>query len=127
MRNTQLALALIAIMIAMHSKAQNQKPNIILILADDIGYKSLTCNGGNLYSTPNIDKLAKQGMRFTQCHASPSCSPSRHLLLTGKYNFRNYIEWGKMDPNEKTIGNMLKDAGYKTGFFGKDQLDGGWQ
>src|SRR6476620_11294743 len=70
--------------------AQGKKPNVILILADDVGYKSLSCNGGNLYSTPNIDQLAKQGMRFTQCYTSPTCSPSRHLLLTGKYNFRNY-------------------------------------
>lgn len=102
--------------------AQTQKPNIILILADDVGYKSLTCNGGNLYSTPNIDMLAQQGMRFTQCFSSPSCSPSRYMLLTGKYNFRNYTEWGIMPSTEKTVGNMMKDAGYKTGFFGKAQL-----
>src|SRR5438045_7893086 len=82
---------------------QNQKPNIILILADDVGYKSLTCDGGNLYLTPNIDKLSKKGMRFTQCHASPTCSPSRFLLLTGKYNFRNYTEWVTMDRNKKTL------------------------
>src|SRR6478609_7826627 len=69
-----------------------QMPNIILILGDDVGYRSLTCNGGNVYSTPNIDTLAQKGMRFTQCHASSGCSPSRQLLLTGKYNFRNYTE-----------------------------------
>ena len=89
MKHIKLALAVIITIFAMHSKAQNQKPNIILILADDIGYKSLTCNGGNLYSTPNIDKLAKKGMRFTQCRSAPVCSPSRFMLLTGKYNFRN--------------------------------------
>jgi arylsulfatase A len=105
--------------------AAAQPPNIIVILADDIGYGSLTCNGGNLYSTPNIDMLAQQGMRFTQCYASPTCSPSRHLLLTGKYNFRTYYDWGKMDLNQKTIGNMMRNAGYKTGFFGKDQTEGG--
>jgi arylsulfatase A len=106
-------------------KAQVQKPNIILILADDVGYKSLSCNGGNLYYTPNIDTLAQQGMRFTQCYSAPNCSPSRVMLLTGKYNFRNYIKWGVMDSSERTIGNMMKDAGYATGFFGKDQLGGG--
>src|SRR6188768_2578285 len=105
MKYTKLVFAVIIIMIAIHAKAQTQKPNIILILADDVGYKSLTCNGGNLYSTPNIDKLAQKGMRFTQCHASPVCSPSRFLLLTGKYNFRNYTGWGKMDIDQKTIGN----------------------
>ncbi|HEX5153680.1 MAG TPA: sulfatase-like hydrolase/transferase [Parafilimonas sp.] len=120
-----LAVFLLLFHFKNESTAQTNKPNIILILVDDIGYKSLTCNGGNLYSTPNIDGLAKKGMRFTQCHASPTCSPSRHLLLTGKYNFRNYTDWGEMNPDEKTIGNMMKNAGYKTGFFGKDQLEGG--
>ncbi|MBV9963938.1 MAG: sulfatase-like hydrolase/transferase, partial [Parafilimonas sp.] len=105
--------------------AQTQKPNIILILTDDIGYKALTCNGGNLYSTPNVDTFAKEGMRFTQCHSTPTCSPSRITLLTGKYNFRNYTEWGVLDPHQKTIGNMMHDAGYNTAYFGKDQLDGG--
>src|ERR1043166_1873546 len=97
------------------ASAQTQRPNIILVLADDVGYRSLTCNGGNLYSTPNIDTLAQQGMRFTQCHASPLCSPSRFLLVTGKYNFRNYTQWGVMGQSQKTIGNMMKDAGYITG------------
>ena len=64
-------------------------------------------------------------MRFTQCHASPLCSPSRQLLITGKYNFRNYTEWGRMSGSEKTIGNMMKEAGYETSFFGEDQLGGG--
>ena len=94
MKNTKLGLAIIITILALNSKAQNQKPNIILILADDIGYKSLSCDGGNLYSTPNIDKLAQQGMRFTQCHAAPTCTPSRVMLLTGKYNFRSYTQWG---------------------------------
>src|ERR1043166_6517527 len=107
------------------ASAQTQKPNIILILCDDVGYRSLTCNGGNLYATPNVDTLAQQGMRFTQCHSAPDCSPSRSMLLTGKYNFRNYTAWGVMDQNQKTIGNMMKDAGYITGVFGKWQLDGG--
>jgi arylsulfatase A-like enzyme len=109
---------------AMHTQAQVKKPNIIFILGDDVGYKSLTCNGGNLYSTPLIDAMAKQGMLFTQCHATPLCSPSRQMLMTGKYNFRNYYKWGFMDATEKTFGNMMRDAGYKTGFFGKEQLSG---
>ena len=79
------------------AKAQSQKPNVILILGDDIGYRTLTCNGGNLYATPNLDSMAQKGMRFTQCHATPYCSPSRYTLLTGKYNFRNYPHWGDMD------------------------------
>jgi hypothetical protein len=106
-------------------KAQNQKPNIIFILSDDIGFKTLSVNGGKNYPTPNLDKMAKQGMNFKECHASPVCSPSRDMLLTGKYNFRNYGEWGVLDRSQKTIGNMFKDAGYKTACYGKWQLDGG--
>jgi arylsulfatase A len=110
---------------AYKAKAQNQKPNIIFILSDDIGYKTLTINGGTKYSTPNLDKMARQGMKFTGCHSSPVCSPSRNMLLTGKYNFRNYAEWGVLDRSQKTLGNMFKDAGYKTACYGKWQLDGG--
>ena len=109
------------------STAQTQKPNIIFILGDDIGYKTVTVNGGKSYSTPNLDSIAHNGMNFTQCHASPMCSPSRFMLLTGKYNFRNYTQWGVMNKNQKTIANMLKDAGYKTACFGKWQLSGGDQ
>ncbi|NNV55183.1 sulfatase-like hydrolase/transferase [Limnovirga soli] len=101
------------------------QPNILIILGDDIGYEIPTCNGGQSYTTPNLDKMASFGMRFTQCHASPLCSPSRFMLLTGKYNFRNYTQWGHMDQGEKTIGNMFKDAGYATCYTGKWQLDGG--
>lgn len=101
------------------------KPNIIFIVGDDIGYEIPTINGGRSYSTPNIDKLAQDGMRFTQCRGTPLCSPSRFMLLTGKYNFRNYTIWGVMDTSQRTIGNMLKDAGYATCYAGKWQLDGG--
>ncbi|HEX5153802.1 MAG TPA: sulfatase-like hydrolase/transferase [Parafilimonas sp.] len=104
------------------TRAQSQKPNIILILTDDIGYAGVGYNGANLYSTPNIDTLARRGMQFRQCHAMPLCSPSRFMLLTGKYNFRNYSDWGVMDLDQRTIGNMMKDGGYKTGCYGKWQL-----
>ncbi len=111
-----------------HSAARAiNKPNIIFIIGDDIGYEIPTCNGGQSYSTPNIDALAQQGMRFRQCRSAPLCSPSRFMVLTGKYNFRNYTGWGHMDTSEKTIGNMLKDAGYATCYAGKWQLDGGDQ
>lgn len=101
------------------------KPNIIFIVGDDVGYEIPTINGGQSYSTPNIDKLAKSGMRFTQCRGAALCSPSRFMLLTGKYNFRNYTVWGQMNAAERTIGNMLKDGGYATCYGGKWQLDGG--
>ncbi len=102
-----------------------QQPNIIFILGDDIGYQTLNVNGGKTFSTPNLDSLAHNGINFTQCHGTPSCSPSRIMLLTGKQNFRNYSEWGSLDTSQKTIANYLQDAGYKTACFGKWQLDGG--
>lgn len=110
------------------STAQSQisgTPNIIVILGDDIGYEIPTCDGGQSYSTPNIDQMAANGTRFTQCHASPLCSPSRFMLMTGKYNFRNYTEWGIMDKNERTMASFLQDEGYKTFVGGKWQFDGG--
>lgn len=101
------------------------KPNVIFIIADDFGYEIPTVNGGESYNTPNIDNLAAEGMRFTQCYSSPMCCPTRSMLLTGKYCFRNYGNWGIMNPAEKTIGNMFKNNGYKTCYAGKWQLDGG--
>ncbi len=120
-----MQLFLLTIVVVKNNVLAQTKPNIIFILTDDIGYEVPTCNGGKTYSTPNIDKLAKNGMRFTQCHTSPVCSPSRFSFLTGKYNFRNYIDWGKMNPDTKTVANMLKNAGYKTLVSGKWQLNGG--
>jgi len=110
-------------LIASHLFAQTTaKPNIIFILGDDIGYPIPTINGGQSYSTPAIDYMAKHGMNFTSCEASPLCSPSRFMFLTGKYNFRNYSNWGYMNEKEKTIANLMHDAGYATGIFGKHQL-----
>ncbi len=107
--------------------AINERPNIIVILADDIGFDAIACNGNQSFKTPNIDNMAKAGMRFNQCHASPLCSPSRFMFVTGKYNFRNFTEWGVMNPKEKTFANILKDGGYTTYVAGKWQLDGGDQ
>lgn len=101
------------------------RPNIIFIVADDCGFEIPTCNGDQSYSTPNIDLLSKSGMLFTQCYSLPMCSPSRIELLTGKYNFRNYTLWGRLDTTQKTFANMLQQAGYKTCYAGKWQLDGG--
>ncbi len=106
-------------------KSYSPKPNIILILGDDIGYEVPAYTGGQSYSTPNIDQLSQNSVVFTQCHGSPLCSPSRFMLLTGKYNFRNYTQWGIMDSSQRTIANMLHDAGYKTALYGKWQFGGG--
>lgn len=100
-------------------------PNIILIVADDFGYEIPTYTGGQSYQTPNLDALAHRGIQCTQTRSSPNCSPSRVMLLSGKYNFRNYVNWGIFDTTEKTIANMLHDAGYATCVAGKWQFDGG--
>ena len=102
-----------------------KKPNIVLILADDIGYEIPNYTGGQSYSTPSIDALAANGIQFSRCNVCPNCSPTRVELLTGKYGFRNYSGWGSLDPAQKTIANMLHDAGYKTCVAGKWQLGGG--
>lgn len=101
------------------------KPNIILILADDVGYEIPNYTGGQSYSTPNLNSIAASGLQFSQCYTAPLCSPSRFMLLTGKYNFRNYTTWGKMGRDQHTIANLLKKAGYATCIAGKWQLDGG--
>ena len=90
--------------------------NIILILGDDIGYEVPGFTGGQSWSTPNIDQMASQGLTFVNCYESPMCSPSRFMLVTGKYNYRNYYEdsWGHVGLDQRTIANMLQSQGYTT-------------
>jgi arylsulfatase A len=111
-----------------------RKPNILLILADDLGFENINCYGGTSYKTPNIDALAKSGTRFANSFSTPLCSPSRVELMTGRYGFRtswiNLIGRGEkgevndyFDPKkETTFGRMLKNAGYATAIAGKWQL-----
>jgi arylsulfatase A len=101
------------------------KPNIILIMADDIGVECLAAYGGESHKTPNIDALAASGMRFNNAHSQPICTPSRVQIMTGIHNNRNYLNFGVLDPKAVTFGNLLRDAGYKTAIGGKWQLDGG--
>lgn len=99
-------------------------PNIVLIMADDLGYECLACNGATQYRTPNLDRLAAQGVRFTHAHSTPLCTPTRVQLMTGKYNFRNYTEFGSLPSGERTFAHHLKQAGYRTAVTGKWQLAG---
>lgn len=101
------------------------KTNIVLILVDDMGYEIPTYSGGQSYQTPNMDFLANNGIWFSQAYSHPDGSPSRQALQTGAYNFRNYVRFGYLQPEQKCIGNMLKDAGYKTCFSGKWQFGDG--
>src|SRR5678815_3470041 len=117
---TSLITLLLLLCTALAQNVAAQKPNLLLILADDLGYETLNCNGGTSYKTPNIDALAKFGMRFTGCYATPLCSPSRVELMTGRYGFRtswiNLIGRGQaeevndyFDPEkERTFAQVLK-------------------
>jgi arylsulfatase A len=100
------------------------RPNIILIMADDQGYECLGTYGSASYKTPVLDKLAATGMKFEHCYSQPLCTPTRVQIMTGRYNFRNYIKFGNFDYTETTFAHVLKDAGYATCVAGKWQLIG---
>lgn len=116
--------------------AQNKQPNIILILADDLGYGDLSLHGSSQIKTPHIDALAKRGVQFTQGYVSaPVCSPSRAGMLTGKnqvsFGYDNNLaenqpgfdsSWAGLPTNQKTMGDYLQSAGYVTGLIGKWHL-----
>src|SRR5687768_5223513 len=85
------------------ASAQDAKPNIILVMADDFGYECVAANGGESYQTPHLDKLAAGGMRFEHCHVQPLCTPTRVQLLTGVYNVRNYFSFGKIGRDATTF------------------------
>lgn len=102
------------------SIAQNQKPNVILILADDLGWADLGCYGSEV-ATPNLDKMAKQGIRFTQMYNTSKCFPSRASLLTGLYAQQTGYHTSYKQPMDKaiTLGELFKEAGYTTMWSGK--------
>ena len=98
------------------------RPNVILIMADDMGYEALSSNGSESCKSPNLDKLAKGGIRFTNCFSNPICTPSRAKIMTGQYNVRNYVKFGMLDRGQTTFAHQLKAAGYATAIAGKWQL-----
>lgn len=102
--------------------ATSSRPNILLIMADDLGYECLQCNGGTSYKTPHLDRLATAGVRFTHAYAQPLCTPTRVQLMTGQHNFRNWRGFGIIDPHEKTFAHMMSAAGYRTAIAGKWQF-----
>jgi arylsulfatase A len=125
MKINYISLLLIVLIGAFNNLAAQGKksrtPNIILILADDMGKECLGTYGGT-YNTPNLDKLAAEGLKFNYGFSQPLCTPSRVQIMTGKYNYKNYVEFGYLDPNQKTFAHIAKEAGYKTCISGKWQL-----
>lgn len=120
----------------------NKKPNIIFILIDDMGWMDLGCYGSKFYETPNIDRVASEGMRFTQAYAaSPLCSPTRASIMSGKYPARICLtdvlggrsegrmigaeKIANLPLEEKSIASALKEGGYNTWHIGKWHL-GEW-
>src|SRR5687768_1101791 len=107
---------------AAFAQTGGRRPNIVLMMADDFGYECVAANGGTSYRTPNLDRFAQSGIRFTHAYAQPLCTPTRLQLMTGQLNFRNWRSFGVMDPREKTFGHMMQAAGYRTCIAGKWQL-----
>jgi len=142
MRNSKIALCGCGLMAALAAGAQGQKPNIIYIMCDDMGYGDLGCYGQQYIATPNIDKLASQGMRFTQAYAgSPVSAPSRATFMTGQHTGHTHVRGNKeywngtikygdntdyavvgQEPystDHVILPEIMKDNGYTTGMFGK--------
>ena len=122
MKFTSVLTTLAALLLGAFTAQANDQPNIILIMADDMGYEALSSNGSESCKSPNLDKLAAKGVRFTNCFSNPICTPSRVKLMTGQYNVRNYVKFGWLDREQTTFAHQLKAAGYATAIAGKWQL-----
>jgi arylsulfatase A-like enzyme len=119
-----VAMAIFAGTPAMAKEKKQQKPNVVFILADNVGYGDMgPYGGGELRGapTPNIDRLASEGLRFTQFLVEPACTPSRAALMTGQYSIRNGLSLvilpgttNTLPGKAFTMGQLFKDAGYAT-------------
>ena len=145
-RSLTLLLALLPLMAsgAPQPAKPPTRPNLVFVLADDLGWRDLGCYGSTFYETPHLDQLAAKGMRFTDAYAACSvCAPTRASILTGKYPARLHLtDWlpGRaLRPDQKlkrpdiidhlpleevTLAEALRDGGYRTGFIGKWHLGG---
>ena len=122
MKFSSILLGLVCLTLS--ATAQTKKPNIIFVLADDLGIDGVSCYGADFYKTPEIDKLAKTGIKYTNAYTAPLCGPSRAMILTGRYPFRtgavNQDQTGEFKPSdEMMMSKILKTAGYATSMIGK--------
>ena len=138
MRRTLLLIAAIVCLCACAPRpadeAAARPPNFVLIFIDDMGYGDIGPFGSTVNRTPNLDRMAAEGMKLTSFYASPVCTPSRGALMTGSYPIRNGLQTGSWHPvlmpadtqgihsNEVTVAEILKDQGYATGIIGKWHL-----
>jgi len=128
-KHLQALLAVLALVLVIKSHATEPalKPNILFILADDLGWGDLRCYGNSVIDTPTLDGLAKSGIRFTDYYSpSPLCAPARASLLTGRHNHRTGAVdvpsnrgLDRLDSSEKTFGDYFRHAGYSTALIGK--------
>src|SRR3954467_6892278 len=105
--------------------AKSKLPNILFIMSDDHAAHAISCYGSKINQTPNLDRIAKEGMRFDNCFVVNSiCTPSRAAILTGKYSHINGVTvFNRFDGNQPTVAKMLKAGGYYTGMIGKWHLE----
>jgi arylsulfatase A-like enzyme len=130
MKNVLRVLCFMIFHLGWLSTAAAKPPNVVVIFADDLGYGDLGCYGATKVETPNIDRLAQQGKRFTDAHsASAVCTPSRYALMTGEYPHRKgyarpvFLKTGLIiDPQRQTVADLMKTAGYTTACIGKWHL-----
>lgn len=126
-----LTAIFLGILFALHGVEAKDRPNVVLILADDLGYGDLGCYGATKVHTPNIDRLARQGRRFTDAHSPASvCTPTRYNLLTGRHAWRTWVQsscvWSNdpllVDEDRFTLADLFHEEGYRTACLGKWHL-----
>ncbi len=118
-------MLLLVCLAATAARAADTRPNILFIMADDHGYQAMSCYGSKVNQTPNLDRIARDGMRFDRCFVTNSiCGPSRAVILTGKYSHLNgYIRNGlTFNGEQQTVAKLLQAAGYQTAMVGKWHL-----